>query len=558
MTHRSKLLFLLFIGLMIPPAMWLFILFYTHLFKVDELISIVISIPMIAYIVFVTAGVMVFFNSKLVYIEKAVHAKESTIDADKALSQLPGMLLITQILYSTFGPSVVLVGMDFVTNEKFWLAQLMAIPLVLLFIIPVFIFFVISLETYTKELILSKDYPFISFGKKMVAAIFTTVVGNIILLILFNITISMTYDELSISDLIYKNIFIGLIGLFISAINIYLLVKQSTQAILSITDSVSHNQNDLCKVINVNSRDETGVMARSINEFIAEISRAVASAKGISQTNQKSSENMHEIFAQIRTRVQEEFEIVNTTTTQARSIQEIVETSTIDFQNTKENMEHAKDQLDSAKSEIFTLINSVHQSVELEHDMNQKLEQLSSEAEQIKDILTVISDIADQTNLLALNAAIEAARAGEHGRGFAVVADEVRKLAERTQKSLTEINATVNIIVQSVMDASEQMKSNAANIEALSDVTHKVEDNINNTVETMHTTNELTQKSVENSEKISHHSATMLSQVETLNTISHDNHTSMQDLSNITDELASAATELNTKLNHFKTDSECH
>jgi methyl-accepting chemotaxis protein len=116
---------------------------------------------------------------------------------------------------------------------------------------------------------------------------------------------------------------------------------------------------------------------------------------------------------------------------------------------------------------VGSLTEKINDASHKENDLADRLIQLSHDADQVKEVLRVIGDIADQTNLLALNAAIEAARAGEHGRGFAVVADEVRKLAERTQKSLTETNASIGVVVQAIGDSSDAMTRNAEEMEGL-------------------------------------------------------------------------------------------
>lgn len=285
----------------------------------------------------------------------------------------------------------------------------------------------------------------------------------------------------------YQIILMSGITLIILILISYFLISNINNAIKKLQLNMEHinKTRDFTFKETTIGKDEISSIYVSLNNLVYSTKEAIAESKSSAQNNKNIVKKIDEYFLNMKNSLDNTSSIVIDTTSFGKEIVQTINDRVNDAQYLKTSIQTVENILNTTTQNIMNMIQEIYKSAETEIALVDDLAALSKDAEEIKNVLSVINDIADQTNLLALNAAIEAARAGEHGRGFAVVADEVRKLAERTQRSLTEINATINVIVQSINDVSQKMDTNAANIQKLTKISSNAKEQIDLTVKTM-------------------------------------------------------------------------
>ncbi|BAF69899.1 methyl-accepting chemotaxis protein [Nitratiruptor sp. SB155-2] len=310
---------------------------------------------------------------------------------------------------------------------------------------------------------------------------------------------------------------------------------------------------DMTQLIEIESEDEIGVIVQSVNELIRASKEAIDRAKKATQENASIAAELNSTVMEIGKRVEDEAQIVANTTGKASSIQKPLAESVENLENSQEELQNANKKLEDAKESIENLLDTLKNSAENEKKVVAELHALVNATDEAKEVLNLIEDIASQTNLLALNAAIEAARAGEQGKGFAVVADEVRNLAEKSRKYVEEIHGTIGNLIDVIRGISDKIAKNVEDVSRLAQTSVEVENSVEEVTDAMEASVVKSNQSSEKMKAIVQEIENIIDEIKKINNISSSNARSVEEIATATEHLYKQIEDLTQILGEFKT-----
>ncbi|WED23833.1 methyl-accepting chemotaxis protein [Vibrio sp. JC009] len=359
----------------------------------------------------------------------------------------------------------------------------------------------------------------------------------------------------AINSVFMQFIIIGVIVLLLGSLAAYIISLGITRPIIATAaamQDIAEGDGDLTKRLEENTGDELGILAQAFNKYSSKVHSTVAKASSVSIQLAGSSEELAGITTEsgrnLEMQQQETEQVATAMNQMLMTVQEIAQNAE-EASSAANSADHATIEGQSNVEKVVETIQQLAQNITKAETVINKLE---TQSKDIDSVLVVIRNIAEQTNLLALNAAIEAARAGEHGRGFAVVADEVRTLASKVQGSTEEIQVMIEALQSGANNAVEAMQSSISYSDASVEVAKVAQTTLSEIAASVTTINDMNmQISSAATEQVSVSDEINKNIVNISDAVASSKDSGIQ-ISKASDELALLASDMQETMNQFK------